>query len=651
MPIRALVFTVSLLLLAPARSESTDTTVDPGPSLRLEGVPPIPSELVAAVRPYTEIRSAAFRSWHPARREMLITTRFGETDQVHLVERPGGDRRQLTFLPEPVGWASYDPRGGDSFVFSSDRGGDEFFQLYRYDLADGKITLLTDGASRHFGGPWSHRSHLLAFERVAADGEGAYTELWVLDPRTPERKRKVVTLRGGGWGFADWSIDDAALLIREQISERESSLWLVEVATGEKRRVTPDSTRERVAWGGGRFASDGKTLVVTTDAGGEYRQLATLRIDDGALEILTADLPGDVTSIEIAPLGGLVAFLTNESGWSRLYLLDTTTRARRAVAALPEGIADGMRWHQNGKDLALTLSSASISGDAFVVDTASSRVERWTRSETGGLDPTKFAQPTEIGWTSFDQREIKGLLYPPDPRRFPGKRPVIIDIHGGPEGQTRPGFRGTSNYWVSELGITVVYPNVRGSLGYGKTFVDLDNGYLREGSYDDIRALLDWIAKNPHLDADRVMVTGGSYGGHMSFAVASRMSDRIRCSVPVVGLSNLRTFLEHTQAYRRDLRRAEYGDERDPKMYAFLEKIAPLNHATEIRKPIFVVHGRNDPRAPWSESDQIVKAVRANGVPAWLLIAEDEGHGFKKKGNRSFQLYATVMFVKQYLLG
>jgi dipeptidyl aminopeptidase/acylaminoacyl peptidase len=658
-------------LLAPALFASGDA-IEPGANLQADGVPPIPVELAEEVRPYTEMRSASFRGWHPERREMLVATRFGDTDQLHRVERPSGARRQLTFFREPIGPASYDPRDGRSIVLSRDTGGDELYQLYRHDLDTGRAALLTDGAKRHFAGPWSNGGDLLAFEKIDADAEGAFTEIWVVDPRRPDSsRRRITTLRGGGWGFADWSPDDTQILLVERVSSSRSSLWLLEVASGGLRRVTPDPGAGKVAWDGGRFSADGKTVYVTTDLRGEFRQLGALRLApemlssissashdvgaedgavDGAIEILSADLPWDVTAVELSPDGTTVAFLTNEGGPSRLYLLDLASRQRRAVG-LPTGVAGDLRWHDNGRDLALTLSSARASGDVHVVDAPSGRIERWTESETGGLDPARFVEPTEIGWTSFDGRRITGLLYPPDSARFPGRRPVIVDIHGGPEGQERPSFRGEDNVWTSELGIAVIYPNVRGSTGYGKTFHALDDGFSREGSYEDIRTLLDWIASNPHLDSDRVMVTGTSYGGHMTFAIATRYSDRIRCSVPVVGISNLRTFLEHTSGYRRDLRRVEYGDERDPRMHDFLERIAPLNRAGDITKPLFVVHGRNDPRVPWSESDQIVRAVRANGVPAWYLVAEDEGHGFKKKSNRSFQLYATVLFVQRFLLG
>jgi dipeptidyl aminopeptidase/acylaminoacyl peptidase len=226
-----------------------------------------------------------------------------------------------------------------------------------------------------------------------------------------------------------------------------------------------------------------------------------------------------------------------------------------------------------------------------------------------------------------------------------------VQIHGGPEGQSRPVFLGKNNYFLNELGIALLYPNVRGSSGYGKSFLQLDNGFLREGTYRDIAALFDWIEKREDLDAGRIMVTGGSYGGHMTLAVAVRYNDRIRCSLDVVGISNLVTFLERTESYRRDLRRVEYGDERDPKMRAFLESIAPLNHAGQITKPLFVVQGKNDPRVPLSESVQIVETLKKNGTPVWYLMAEDEGHGFAKKKNADFQFYATILFVQQYLLG
>jgi dipeptidyl aminopeptidase/acylaminoacyl peptidase len=203
---------------------------------------------------------------------------------------------------------------------------------------------------------------------------------------------------------------------------------------------------------------------------------------------------------------------------------------------------------------------------------------------------------------------------------------------------------------MSELGVAMLYPNVRGSSGYGKRFLTLDNGFKREDSVRDIGAFLDWIARDAGLDTSRVAVMGGSYGGYMTLASLMHFGDRLRCGVDIVGISNFLTFLKNTQDYRRDLRRAEYGDERDPAMAEFLAKISPANHADKIKQPLFVAQGLNDPRVPASESEQMVKAIRNHGGQVWYLLAKDEGHGFQKKRNADHVFYSTVLFVQEYLL-
>jgi dipeptidyl aminopeptidase/acylaminoacyl peptidase len=313
-------------------------------------------------------------------------------------------------------------------------------------------------------------------------------------------------------------------------------------------------------------------------------------------------------------------------------------------------VLGGLEWHKNNRDLMFLVSSARSPTDAYVLDADTGKVERWTESETGGLNPATFAEPELVRWTSFDGRTISGFLFRPPAGKFTGKRPVIVNIHGGPEGQSRPSFNGRLNYFINELGCALIFPNVRGSTGYGKEFVTLDNGFKREDSVKDVGALLDWIGKQDGLDADRIMVTGGSYGGYMALAVATTYDDRIRAAVSVVGISNFVTFLERTESYRRDLRRVEYGDERDAKMREFLTRIAPLNNASKITKPLFVVQGRNDPRVPYTEAEQMVETVRRNGTPVWYLLAKDEGHGFSKKRNADYLFYATVLFIQEHLL-
>ena len=633
---------------APFRALAQDE-IRPNENLVAEGIPSLSPAIAEAVGPYTEFRSASFSAWHPARREILVSTRFADTAQVHRVKSPGGARTQLTFFADRVSGASYPPKSADFFVFAKDKGGDEFRQLYRYDIATGAVTLLTDGGRSQNGGiAWSRTGERFAYGSTRRNGKDR--DLYVMDPRDPKSDRLLAQVEGGGWGALDWSPDDRHLLVGEFLSINESYLWLFDAASGERRLLTPKGA-DKVAYGGAEFASDGRAIYVTTDRGSEFRRLTRVDVATGAHKTLTPRIDWDVNGFDVSPDGKTIAFVTNEDGADVLRLYDVASDREKPAPrlGLGLGVMGGLKWHEDGGALGFTFSSARSPADVYSLEVATGKVDRWTESETGGLNAALFSEPEIVRWKSFDGRMISGFLHRP-PERFTGKRPVMIDIHGGPEGQHRAGFLGRDNYFVNELGVAVVYPNVRGSSGFGKTFVMLDNGMKREDSVRDIGTLLDWIRTRPELDADRVMVTGGSYGGYMTLAVATHYNDRIRCALDVVGVSNFVTFLEKTEAYRRDLRRVEYGDERDPKMREFLLKIAPVNNARRITKPLFVVQGRNDPRVPLPESEQMVATVRKNGSPVWYLMAKDEGHGFAKKKNQDYLFYATVRFLQDHLL-
>jgi dipeptidyl aminopeptidase/acylaminoacyl peptidase len=453
-----------------------------------------------------------------------------------------------------------------------------------------------------------------------------------------------------GWDVLDWSPDDATLLLENFVSANESYLYVMDAAGGPRTPVTPTGGTEKVRWEGGVFSKDGKGIYTATDQGSEFTRLAYVDLGSKEVSVLTPDLKWDVESFALSDDGKHLAYVTNEAGIAVLHLMDTATRKELPLPKLPVGQVSTLDWHKNNKDLAFTLTSARAPSDVYSLDITTGKVERWTESETAGLNTSTFAEPQLIRWKSFDGREISGFLYAPDPAKFPGKRPVIINIHGGPESQFRPAFLGQYNYYLNVLGVAVIFPNVRGSAGYGKTYLTLDNGKLREDSVKDIGALLDWVKGNDALDADRVMITGGSYGGYMTLACSVHFADRIRCAVDVVGISNFVTFLQRTEPYRQDLRRAEYGDERDPSMREFLEHIAPLNNVAKIKKPLFVVQGANDPRVPRTEADQMVEALKKQGTPVWYLLARDEGHGFAKKRNSEYQFYSTIAFVQKHLL-
>jgi dipeptidyl aminopeptidase/acylaminoacyl peptidase len=636
----------AMILLAAASVGAQEAVVAPPEAIVADGVPKIPASLAETAGRYTAYRGASFVDWHPARKEMLIATRFGDTPQLHLVKMPGGARQQLTFYPDAVTNGRFHPHGGDYIVFSKDIGGGEWYQLYRYDLATGDVTLLTDGKARNLMGPWSSDGARIAYMSTRRTGKD--TDLWVMNPADPKTDRLLIKLEGGGWEPLDWSPDDKKLLLKEELSINEAYLWLVDTTTGEKTALTPRDAKEQISYGLGQFSKDGKGIYVTTDRDSEFHRLAYLDLSLGQPKYLTTKIHWDIESFDLSHDGKRIAFVSNEDGASALHIMNATTGMESTLPKLPPGVIGGVHWHETGHELAFAMSNARSPGEVYSLELQTGKLDRWTTSESA-VKTDAFPQAELVKWKGFDQKMISGFLYNP-PAKFTGKRPVLVVIHGGPEGQSQPTFLGRSNYLLNELGIALIYPNVRGSTGYGKTFSLLDNGFRRDDTYKDINALFDWIRTQPNLDAERVCVTGGSYGGHMTLAVSTFYSDRIKCSVDIVGMSNLVTFLEHTEAYRRDLRRVEYGDERDPKMHEYLENIAPMNNIEKIKKPMLVIAGKNDPRVPVSESQQIADALRKQGTAVWLMIAKDEGHGYRKKPNQDYQFYATIEFLEKYLL-
>ncbi|HET7184568.1 MAG TPA: prolyl oligopeptidase family serine peptidase [Terriglobales bacterium] len=637
----------SAIVFAQSAPPASTAVIKPNENLVAEGIPPIPVSIAEQAGRYSEVRSAFLGSWNPRQREMLILTRFGDTNQVHLVKMPGGARSQLTFFPDRVSGAHFEPTKGNYFIFGKDIGGGEWFQLYRYDMASGDITLLTDGKSRNLDSLFSHAGDRLVYTSTRRTGKD--TDVWIMDPLDPKSDRMLLQLQGGGWQPAAWSFDDKQILLIEGISANETYLWLVDVATGQKKLLTPKGGAEKISYRDGAFAKDGRGVYVLTDKDSEFHRLAYVDLPSMQHTYLTTEIPWDIDNLEITEDGRLLAFVSNENGASVLHVMDTATRKLKPAPQLPLGVIGGLRWHRNGRDLGFSMASARTPSDIYSLDAQSGQVTRWTYSETGGLNTQNFSEPQLIKWRSFDGREISGFLYRP-PARFTGKRPVMVNIHGGPEGQSRPGFIGSNNYYIGELGVAMIFPNVRGSTGFGKTFLKLDNGMNRDQTFKDIGALLDWIATQSDLDSSRVMITGGSYGGLMTYAIATFYNDRICCSLPVVGITSLVTFLEHTEVYRRDLRRVEYGDERDPKMREYMTSISAFQNADRIRKPLFAVVGKNDPRVPFTESVQMMDKLKQNGAPVWFLIANDEGHGFAKKKNQQFQFFSTIMFVRRFLL-
>ncbi len=647
----AIFFWLSVVLCLPLTlsAEVERRTLNDG-MLVLEDIPVIPPAIVDDLNRYQNVRSASFLDWTEDGGSLYVSTRFGETAQIHRVDAPGGARRQLTFFDEPVSQVSRQP-GGTRLVFAMDAGGNEFTQLFVFDPVASEARLVTDGESRNGGVVWDRSGERVAYQSTRRNG--ASNDVWLMPLDEPEAARMILAAPDGTWwGPADFDESGDRLLILNYVSITDTRIHLLDTEDGDTVRLAGGDGTPSSNWPVG-FDRDGEGFWFITDRNGEFRQLAWQPLEPGAEPVIvTADIPWDLERMVFSEDRRRAAFSVNEDGLSRLYLLDPESRRYRAVAGLPTGLIGAFRFSPDGARLGMTLNTSQTPSDTFVLALGDKPLQhggltRWTYSEVGGLDTERFVEPELVRFESFDGLSVPAWVYRPDGE---GPFPVVVSIHGGPESQARPVFSSTYQMWLAKLGVAVVVPNVRGSAGYGKSYLALDNGFLREDSVRDIGALLDWIAAQPDLDEGRVAVFGGSYGGYMVLASAVHYSDRLDAAVDIVGISNFVTFLENTEDYRRDLRRVEYGDERDPEMRAHLEKISPLNNVDRMAVPMLVVQGENDPRVPVTEAEQIVAALREKGETVWYMNALNEGHGYAKKENRDVYQQAVALFFRRHLL-
>lgn len=630
-------------------AEVTHRTANNG-NLIMEGIPEASQQIVGdLLNSYQNVRSASFEGFAQSGDEVYISTCFGSVYQLHKVSAPNGARQQMTFFKEPISRIARRP-SSDQLTFSMDASGNESSQLFLLDVKTGKSRMLTDGQSRNGQLLWNNDGNQFVYSSTRRNGKS--NDLWLMSPQNPEAAALILTAKSEVyWSPIDWSQDNKKLLIEEFFSAANSRIYELDVTTKTKTLVAGDFSAPSVNYGQGYVKND-QAMFYTTNKFSGFNQLAYKRFDRDEVTVITENIPWDVVDFSLSDDDRRAAFVINEEGFSKLYLLDTKTLKYKLIKDIPTGLIENLEFNGQGNKLGLTLSTAQSPSDIYVLSLKKSplghkKLVRWTQSEVGGLDSAQFVTPELIHFHSFDKRSIPAFIYKPNNRTQ--KHPVIINIHGGPEQQYRPSFRSLTQLWVSEFNAAVVAPNVRGSSGYGKEYLGLDNGFLREDSVKDIGALLDWIKAQPDLDEDRVIVLGRSYGGYMALASAVNYSDRLKGAIDIVGISNFVTFLENTKDYRRDLRRVEYGDERDPKMREYLESISPNNQVDKIQVPLFVVQGQSDPRVPVTEAEQIVNALRKEGKPVWYMNALNEGHGYRKKENRDLYMQAVMLFLKQYL--
>lgn len=661
---------IALVVAASLAACSTPRSSEPAPApipmltpnsnLVLQGIPPIPESIKQDVAKYSDFRGHAFVDWHPTRREMLVTHRKtrGKTSQLFRVTAPMAEPEPLTNFADPVTTASYEPRDGRYIVFERRSGDNEATQLYRLDLASKEVTLLSDLSKRNEMQGWLHRrSQLLVsstpVSKRTAPGERAVVKqtLSLIDPSDPQRQRRIIDLTGAGWYVSGISPNDTQLALVHHISAEETQLWLLDIATARLTQILPaPKSKTRAVFLGAGFKPDNSGLFVITNQSGEFSQLMFYRFASKQLTPVTKSVPWDVSGASMTDDGKLLSLQVNVEGRDELRLFDARSLKELPAPKLPTGTFAAAAFHRKLPTLAFSLSNAQGPSQVHTLNLTTGATEQWTRPSTPeGIDPARFSEPQIVRWTTFDARLISGLINLP-PGRFSGKRPVIVLTHSEPDDQARMGFLSRINYLIDELGVAIIQPNVRGSSGYGKSFLALDNGRLREDAIKDIGALFDWIETQPNLDASRVLVSGGGYGGYMSLAVAAKYPHRIAGAIDVAGITDFLTFMRNSDSYSRDLLRLEYGDERDPGMREFLSRISPLNAANRITRPLFVVQGVNDPIVPYTDTERLITLARDKKNPVWYLRADNEGHGFSLADNADFQFYATIMFVRETLL-
>lgn len=648
----------AFLLILPSLAGAQEKTVPIPPNVKVEGMPPIPQAIADGLARYAQFRQAQLMAWHPTKRQIVITTAFSANPplaQLHLVDGPGRDRRQLTFYPSglPVfdNAIAFDPADGNSFVFQYDPAGTELRSLYRYDLTTGDTTLVTAAKAR-YAHVWSRQGKWLAYD--SAERNGKDRDLYVIQPSDPKTKRRLGDF-DGAFGPQDWSPDGNSLVSIEFLSNSETYVWLVDIKTGAKRALTPRDG-EKAAWLAARFSADGKRVYALTDrSGGDFRvwrcEIAkcvwTPVTGDGVVIDIGNNSNGS-GGFEFSSDGSLMATVVDKGSTTELQVIDLTTLKPRPLPAINKGIVSQLHWRPGSRELGFTLGSVKAQGDVYSIDTSLGTLTKWTTSETT-FNADALPPPEVVEWKSFDGVTISGILYRPA-AKFTGPRPVMLNIHGGPDVRDRARWQGRSNYLLNELGVAIIYPNVRGSSGFGREFSQLDDGKARDGAVKDIGALLDWIAAHPEFDKGRVVLNGVSYGGWLSLEAGIFYNDRIRAVIEGAGITDLVTFLEQTDGPRQENRRREYGDERDPAMREYLKSISPLTRAAEMKKPTLILQAGKDARVPAAQGQELLKALKANNAPVWYIEWTEANHDNLAQVGGDYVLQSWIMFLKTFVL-
>ncbi|HEV7903327.1 MAG TPA: S9 family peptidase, partial [Pyrinomonadaceae bacterium] len=608
---------------------------------------------------YLNIRSVTSPTLSPGADRIAFLTNITGTPQVWMVGAQGGWPEQMTFYEDRVDFVEWSP-DGSGLIFAKSRGGDENAQLFWLSPDGARIRALTDAPKvRHNFGNWSHDGKRISYSSNKRNKD--YFDVYVMD--VASGREELVYQQDGSNSAVAWSFDDRWLVVshnNEQLS-LDNDLYLVSLATKQTTHLTPHEGA--VQYGSVYFTRDGSALLLGTNDKREFYSLSRLDLQTKRIETLD-DTQWDLAGTSLAKDGRMFAYALNRDGFSELHVREVSADGRlgakdETVKLPANGVVGGLRFSQDNRKLALTFSAARYNGDVWLYDLKSRTLSPITHSSRAGIPQSSFVEPQLIHYKTFDGREIPAWYYKPQELLGAGNgvnvsptdkmktsMPVIVSVHGGPEEQERPAFSVTYQYFLSR-GYAILAPNVRGSTGYGKAYTHLDDVRQREDSVKDLAAAVEWLKTEGGADARRIAVMGGSYGGYMTLAAVTLYPDLWAAAVDMVGIGNFESFLKNTSGYRRRLREVEYGSlERD---LEFLRSISPLSRVARIKTPLMVIQGKNDPRVPYTEAEQIVKALRDRNAAVEYKLFDDEGHGIAKLSNRLIVYPLVADFLDRYM--
>ncbi|MGI9034547.1 MAG: S9 family peptidase, partial [Pyrinomonadaceae bacterium] len=628
------------------------------------------------IQQYLNIRSASSPTLAPDGKRLFYLTNVTGTSQIWMIDLPSGTPKRITNYDDNISFVKFSPKG-DRVIFGKAKGGDENTQFFLMNADGSGIRQLTDNPQvRYNFGDWSSDGAKIYYSSNKRDKN--FFDIYSMD--VSDGKEKLLYQQDGNNEFAAASTLGIYIIVSRSGTELslDNNLYLVETKTGKETLLTPHEGASQ--FGNAHFVADG--FVFTTNDKREFYSLVNRRRarfrtgknDTKDENLILDETNWDVDDVAMLPDGNVLAYTLNREGFSELYLRKYESGGKPRITDFDEksemiklpaqGVISGLTLSQDGKKLAFSFASAKYNSDIWIYDLESKRLTQITKSSRSDIPQTSFVAPELIKYKTFDGREIPAWYYipktktepPPSAREKPlmingkvfssKKYPVIVSVHGGPEGQERPGFNALYQYYLSR-GYAILATNVRGSTGYGKTYTHLDDVRKREDSVKDLAYAADWLKTSGGADAKRIAVMGGSYGGYMTLAAITLYPDLFAAAVDTVGIANWESFLHNTSGYRRRQREVEYG--RLDKDLDFLREISPLTKVDKIKTPLFVIAGRNDPRVPYTEAEQIVGALKKRGAIVEYKLFDDEGHGVAKLKNR-LALYPQVAdFLDKYM--